>query len=327
MTSDANSQAAPTPPTYAEPATLPPTPRVTLIHNERAAGRFRMSTARILELLGESGYAAEHVPTDDEADLEAALRDPGDLVVAAGGDGTVRGVALTLAQLGSSAPLAPLPLGTANNIARTLGLVGTTEELLRGLATPYRRPFDLGCVRAPWGEAHFLEAFGVGLFAHGMAQYDPEGGKSLLRAARAAFGTFWRYEARDYRLELGGEDYSGRYLMLEVMNTAAMGLRLHIAPGADPSDGLFDVMLVREDETVSPFRYLRGFASSGLDGFPNVLRVRTDAVKLLWDGLPLHFDEEVRGDDESDNGRSVRGGDLTLTLQPGALTLWLPHPT
>lgn len=166
MTSASPSQAAP-PPTYTEPVALPPTPRVTLIHNERAAGRLRMSTARILDLLGRAGYAARHVPTEDEADLEAALRDPGDLVVAAGGDGTVRGVALTLAKLGSSAPLAPLPLGTANNIARTLGLVGTTEELLRGLARPYCRPFDLGRIRAPWGEAHFLEAFGVGLFAHG----------------------------------------------------------------------------------------------------------------------------------------------------------------
>ena len=156
-----------------------------------------------------------------------------------------------------------------------------------------------------------------------MEQYDPEGGKSLLRAARAAFRTFWRYEAKDHRLALGGEDYSGRYLMLQVMNTAAMGLRLHIAPGADPSDGLFDVMLVREDETVSPLRYLRGFATDGLDGFPNVERVRTDTVKLLWDGLPLHFDEEVRGDDDG----SVSGGELTLTVKPGALTLWLPHPT
>lgn len=310
-------------PPYTEPAPLPPTPRVTLIHNERAAGRFRMSTARILELLGEAGYAGEHVPTETEADLKAALGDAGDLVVAAGGDGTVRGVALTLAALGSRVPLAPLPLGTANNIARTLGLVGTTEALVRGLARPYRRPFDLGCVHAPWGGAHFLEAFGVGLFAHGMEQYRPQAGKSLLRAARAAFETFLRYEARDYRLELGGVDYSGRYLMVEVMNTAAMGLRLHIAPGADPSDGLFDVMLVREDRTVSPFRYLRGFATSGLDAFPNALRVRTDTVKLLWDGLPLHFDEEVRGDDDG----SVPGGDLTITLQPGALTLWLPHPT
>lgn len=314
---------SPKPSTYAEPVTLPPSPRVTLIHNEQAAGRFRMSTARILALLGEAGYDARHVPTGGEDDLRAALGDPGDLVVAAGGDGTVRGVALTLAELGSAVPLAPLPLGTANNIARTLGLVGTTEELLSGLATPYRRPFDLGRIRAPWGEAHFLEAFGVGLFAHGMEQYDPEGGKSLLRAARAAFETFWRYEARDYRLELGGEDYSGRYLMLQVMNTAAMGLRLHIAPGADPSDGLFDVMLVREDEAVSPFRYLRGFATGGLDGFPNVERVQTDTVTLAWDGLPLHFDEEVRGDDDG----SVSGGELTLTLEPGALTLWLPHPT
>ena len=82
-----------TPTTYGEPVTLPPSPRVTLIHNEQAAGRFRMSTARILGLLGEAGYDAEHVPTETENDLKAALGDPGDLVVATASvprDGTTR---------------------------------------------------------------------------------------------------------------------------------------------------------------------------------------------------------------------------------------------
>ena len=188
-----------------------------------------------MELLRESGYDAEHRPTDAEGDLAAALRDPGDLVVAAGGAGTIRGVALALAQTGRGVPLALAPLGPANNIARTLGLKDTTENLLRGLATPRKRPFDLGLIHAPWGESLFLEAFGFGMFAQGLAIYQPDAHKSLVRAARAAIRTLRHYEVSEWQLELDGEDLSNRYLMGELMNTAAMGLRLRLAPVPTPA--------------------------------------------------------------------------------------------
>lgn len=299
------------------------TRRATLIHNAHAAGRFRLSTERIVTLLKEAGYDAEHAPTESEDELAAALEDPGDLVVAAGGDGTIRGVALALAAAGSRVPLALAPLGTANNIARTLGLTDSTENLLRGLAEPVPRPFDLGLIRAPWGSARFLEAFGVGLFAHGLEQYDPEEGKGLLRAAQAAITTLLRYESREWQLELDGRDLSGRYLLLEVMNTAAMGLRLRLAPHADPSDGLFDVVRVREDARVGLQTYLRKLATGSVETLPNVDIVRGRRLKLRWNGLPLHFDEEVRGSDPPRDS----GGDLEIELQAGALTLWLPEKT
>ena len=296
-------------------------PRATLIHNAYAAGHFRLSTERILKLLREAGYDARHVPTGSEAELAAVLTDPGDLVVAAGGDGTIRGVALTLASRNPSVPLALAPLGTANNIARTLGLTDTTETLLRGLATPRKRPFDLGFVRAPWGEARFLEAFGFGLFAHGMEQYAPDGGKSLFRAVRAALSTFARYEAKEWRLELDGHDRSGRYLMIEIMNTAAMGLRLRLAPDADPGDGLLEVVLVHEDATVGPYAYLKELVVGNLLRLPNVEVVQGKKLKIDWDGSPLHFDEEVRGDDDG----SVAGGEVCIEIQAGALEFWLPQ--
>ena len=294
--------------------------RATLIHNAHAAGRLRLSTGRIVELLGEAGYDAEYVPTQSEDDLAAALQDPGDLVVAAGGDGTIRGVALALAALGSSVPLALAPLGTANNIARTLGLTDSTETLLRGLANPQPRPFDLGLIRAPWGEARFLEAFGVGLFAEGLRQYSPDERKSLMRMAEAALETLTQAEAREWQCELDGRDLSGRYLILEVMNTQAMGLRLRLAPDANPSDGLFDVVRVSEDDTVGFGAYLTKLAEGDLETLPNVEIVRGKRLNLRWHGLPLHFDEEVRGDDPA----REPGGELELTVQAGALTLWLP---
>lgn len=280
-----------------------------------------MSTERIIELLAESGIYAEHRPTESPDDLPQALADPGDLVVAAGGDGTIRAVALALAAQKNRVPLALAPLGTANNIARTLGLTERTELLLRGLGTPELRPFDLGVLRAPWGESRFLEAFGFGLFAHGMESYDPTRGKSLFRAARAAITTLRRYKPKHWQLTLDGEDLSGDYLMVEVMNTAAMGLRLRLAPGADPSDGLFNVVLVREDKTVGLGTYFIKLTRGHLEKLDNVTLRRGKVLKVAWDGSPLHFDEEIRGEGDS----SVTGGEITAEVQAGALTLWLPQ--
>ncbi len=299
------------------------THRATLIHNAHAAGRLRLSTTRIIELLAEAGYDAEHVPTESEDDLANALKDPGELVVAAGGDGTIRGVALALAAANTNVPLALAPLGTANNIAHTLGLTDKAETLLRGLATPCARPFDLGLIRAPWGEARFLEACGVGLFAEGMERYRPGEGKSLFRASQAALETLTHYEARAWQLSLDGRDLSGRYLMLEVMNTTAMGLRLRLAPDADPSDGMFDVVRVREDARISFQTYVGKLVAGDLETLPNIDVVRGRRLKLAWDGLPLHFDEEVRGDDPARGP----GGDLEIEVQADALTLWLPEHT
>ncbi len=291
----------------------------TLIHNSNAAGKFRISTDRIIELLAESGIEAESRPTESPDDLAEALRDPGDLVIAAGGDGTIRGIALALAaQPGPRVPLALAPLGTANNIARTLGLTERTEQLLLGLSNPLRRPFDLGTIHAPWGESRFLEAFGFGLFASGMSAYDPDEGKSLLRAARAAFQTLRGYEPKDWQLSIDGEDISGRYLMVEVMNTSAMGLRLRLAPGADPGDGLFDIVLVREDASVGMGTYLTHLASGELETLDNISIRRGKKVTLAWDGSPVHFDEEVRG------GEGDGGGEIRIEMQAAALELYLP---
>lgn len=280
-----------------------------------------MSTERIIELLAESGITAEHRPTSSPDELGPALRDPGDLVVAAGGDGTIRAVALTLAAENIKVPLAIAPLGTANNIAHTLGLTEPTEQLLRGLATPEYRPFDLGMVHGPWGETRFLEAFGLGLFAHGLSSYDPERGKNLFRALRSAVGTLTGYEAKNWQLELDGEDLSGRYLMVELMNTTSMGLRLRLVPDADPSDGCFDLLLVAESSEVGLSDYVGGLFSGTLEELPNVTIKRGRTLKLQWDGSPLHFDEELRG---KEGGDATGSGPVTAELLAGAVELYLP---
>ena len=126
-----------------------------------------------------------------------------DVVAAAGGDGTIARVARALAN--SSVPMAILPLGTANNIATSLGINGTPEELVAGWDTATLRSFDIGLGTGPWGEQRVVESLGGGLVTHVMVMMDrrrsavgPRDGE-VARALRATATSCLKSRAADGR--------------------------------------------------------------------------------------------------------------------------------
>ncbi|MDX2006866.1 MAG: diacylglycerol kinase family lipid kinase [Meiothermus sp.] len=288
--------------------------KTTLIVNPNAGGTGEGTIQRLEDSLGALGYVCEHRETHSAKDLEEALSDPGELVVAAGGDGTLRAVATRLA--GRGVPLALVPLGTANNIARSLGIVGPPESWLEGLRAPRRVPFDVGRVRGSWGTDLFLEGAGAGLFALGLSNYDPEIGKDVLRALGAALQTLREYVPRPFLVWLDGEPVAEPLTMLEVMNTPSIGPRLRFAPQADPGDGLLDVVLVSAEHNLGFASQLAGLISGQFTELPNVAHRRCRRVALEWDGSPFHLDDELRQADAPER--------LEIEVWPAALEIWLP---
>lgn len=289
--------------------------QATLIHNPNAGGANGLSSSDLEALLREAGFEAQHKPTESVEDIQAALAGPTDLVVVAGGDGTVRAVAQHLA--GRGIPLAVIPLGTANNISGALGLPASPQEIVAGLSNPQRQCFDLGHISGPWGEDIFLEAAGVGLFASTMAAYDPEAGKSPLRALSATVQTLTTFTPQELRLRFDGEEVEGRFLLMECHNTPATGPRLKLAPGADPCDGWLDVVLIEESGRVGLGSYLTSLLQERLEELPNVTVKRCRELVLDWDGSPFHLDAEIRGEGS---------GKVRISLQPNALEIWRPTP-
>jgi diacylglycerol kinase (ATP) len=86
-----------------------------------------------------------------------ALKKKIDLVLVAGGDGSVSKVACRLVAMSSKVPLAVLPLGTANNFARSLGFCLSAKELIEQLNDGRCDTFDVGLARGPWGKRYFFE--------------------------------------------------------------------------------------------------------------------------------------------------------------------------
>ena len=213
--------------------------------------------ALLAETAAAAGLAADVEPIVPAAELaqriQSAQKEGYDTIVAAGGDGTVRSVAQAL--VGSPLRLGILPVGTANNVARSLHIPTVIEEALGVIANGVEQRMDVGRI----GDEYFLEAAGVGLFADAITAF---GSKELrpyqvVRALRLIGPLLWNLNARSLQLTLDGARLREQAIMIVVSNTAYLGEGIPIAPDARSDDGLFDVLVVGALRRRELLRFMR----------------------------------------------------------------------
>ena len=273
--------------------------RVTLIHNP-TAGDESHSRSELCATLADAGHDVRYHSINADGWAEA-LHVPTDLVAVAGGDGTVRRVVKELA--GSDVPLTLLPVGTANNIARTLGFGDAAiVELVRAWPRARTWPFDVGKVDATSGETHFVEAVGGGLFADLLARAeeadddanDPD--EDLERGLRLLLDAIAEARTRRWTLELDGTDVSDDLLAVEALNVGESGPRIPLAPGADPSDGQLEVVLVRPDAAGSLAAHVEARLKQRAPEPPRLEVLRGRSLRIEFpDGCPVRVDDRLWG--------------------------------
>ena len=229
------------------------TMRVTLVHNPAAGAGAAPDGDALVRLCHEAGHDVHYQLANEEGWAEALER-PADLVAAAGGDGTVGRVARRM--VGKSMPMTALSLGTANNIARSLGLaeMAVPEQIARW-PTARHIPVDAGTATGSWGRRVFIEGAGIGLFTALMAEHDqrparrrPPAQVAVTSALTSLRDRLRHQRATRIQASLDGVDVSGEYLLFEVMNMQFVGPNLYLAPAGRPGDGLLDVVAVRRSQ-------------------------------------------------------------------------------
>ncbi len=308
--------------------------RVILVHNP-SAGCSDHDDRELVAAIEDAGHRVKYCSTDDDG-WERCLQEKCDLICAAGGDGTVDKVATRLA--GHAPPLAVIPLGTANNIARSLGYSDDPRTCVAGWQHGRLKPYDVGVIRGPFDELRFVECAGVGLFPQLMpilaALHEDESfaneEEKMAHELKSLRGLLTRCHARPWTLKLDGRDVSGEFLMVEVMNIGRLGPGLHLAPGADPGDGYFDVVTVTGDEQPLLEQYLEA-CQHDRETLPGFTTRRARRVQIEWEGSEGHADSELWAQGNRIFA-SVKTADypppvmLDIQLMPGALQfLWPPR--
>lgn len=228
--------------------------RVAVVWNPSKTDREKIS-GPLLPLLGEGGDVQwwETTPEDPGQGAAAeALRTGPDLLIVAGGDGTVRAVAEHLADADAEIDLGIVPLGTGNLLARNLGIpISDVPAALERAVTGTAQAVDVGWVEVELEtatERHgFVVMVGFGIDAHMIAETDEElkskAGwlayvESLGRALAASDVIPFHLTVDDQP----GRDEDGHTLLIANCGSLQGGFTL--LPDADPSDGELDYLLL-----------------------------------------------------------------------------------
>ena len=293
--------------------------KITLIHNPGAGGG--QDASALVELIAEAGHDVRHRSTKE--DWKELLKKPADLVVAAGGDGTVRRVALAAADHGL--PFAVIPIGTANNIAKTIGLLGDAGELIEtwSASTRARQPFDLGEAVAPWGRERFVEGVGAGLIGDLISREDEIAADATLlghetdRALHLLSELVRDARVRRWRIKADEADLSGEYFAVEVLNIRFVGPNLPLAPGAFPGDGLFDVVMLREPDREPLLDYLEKRMHLASGQLPELRCTRAREIEIdAPASVRWHLDDKLWPKEQP----PAKKAKLTVSCLAGAAT-------
>ncbi len=217
-----------------------------------------------------------------------------EFLILGGGDGSVSSVVDLLA--GRDAVLGLLPLGTANDFARTLGIPEDIEAACRAIADGKVVDVDLGLA----GDNFYVNVASVGLGVEATRALSPWLKKNTgpLAYPVAAIRAFLGHEPFSARLTFPDGDYEpveyDRLLQVAVGNGRFYGGGMIVAPGSGIDDRTLDIYAIdlgRRRDLFGIARYLKSGDFINIEG---VHHFRTSRVRLETDpNLPINIDGEV----------------------------------
>jgi YegS/Rv2252/BmrU family lipid kinase len=301
-----------------------PTARV-ILNPTSGAGRGERAAEQIIVGLESRGIDADLVATTGPREgvrmaLEAA-RSRVDLVIAAGGDGTIHEVAnglLTAYSQGVDGPtLGILPVGTGNDFAKLVGPLDDLDRSMDILVEGELRRFD-ACT-AEWGDnSHWcINAAGTGI--------DVDVTRHIMRKRGRRSPAVWKYltavlrslmtfRAIPVRIHLDDAVIDEKVMIVVVANGRCIGGGFWVCPSAEPDDGMFDICLIEEVSILGAMVPLAQVMKGKHENHPRVQTHRSREVVFEATGPdPIFFqlDGELH---EPPDARSI-----TFRMHPNAL--------
>lgn len=250
-------------------------------------------------LCQEADYAVTVLPTRPGMDPQRLFPNSihPDLVVAAGGDGTVRFVLSAVAQMRPKVPVGILPLGTGNQLARNLGiyqeniLTDPLDEALRILVDGVPVPVDLGVMNGH----HFCVAAGAGPLSDAVIAPDHQDKVNwkMLAYTSSMIQTL-AVPPVTFRLTTVGDSFTVRAAGVFITNIADLGVG-KLSDTAELNDGLLDLCVLNptefQDYLELGFRFAGGFVGGKAPYY--IRKVDSLLVEVIPDAVHLTRMQEI----------------------------------
>lgn len=243
-----------------------------------------------------------------------AIKDGYKVIIAMGGDDTVEAVIRGMA--GSKARLGIIPVGTANNLAKSLGIPEDVEAACSLIASGDTRKLDMGLVRVGKGKKFpFFELVTLGIAA---AIY-PDAlrvRKGKLSRVKGLIQTVLSHESRpEMTLIMDGESNVTVESMLAIVsNVPLIGPNMLVDPDASMDDGLFDISVYPGFSKAELLAHFASVTNEKRSDHGKIQRYRAEKIKIKTSPK-----QEVLAD-----GVMLGKGKVRIKLLPGALKVIAP---
>jgi diacylglycerol kinase (ATP) len=218
-----------------------------------------------------------------------------DIVIAAGGDGTVNEIINGIAN--QKIKLGILPLGTENSVSREFGIPKNLKKAAQIITKGKTVKFDLGSVENASGKRFFGLVAGVGFDAAIAKDVTPHLKKMLHGAAYLleGFKELFTYKQHPLYVKLDdNEELKGYFAIIGNIHYYGMGLEM--TPEADPLSGKLDIVLFKKKNMIEMFEYGIHAILHNLDKFKGVEYRKFEKAVIDSEGdVLVHADCELVG--------------------------------
>ncbi|MBB6624017.1 YegS/Rv2252/BmrU family lipid kinase [Clostridium gasigenes] len=263
----------------------------------------------VIRIHQEAGYSLVPYRIDKTSDLIEAFSDAKDenyhYVLIAGGDGTVDSVVNAMAKCGVSLPIGILPVGTANDFAKFLGIPFDIKKACMQILSSEVTTVDLGRIN----DKYFINVASTGLFTDVSQKTDVNLKNTIGKLAYYLKGLEELPNFRKLKVKINSKevDFDGEMYFMLVFNGKTAG-NFNLATHADATDGLLDVIVFK----AIPIRELIPLFIKVLKGdhleSDNVLYFKTDSLIIESpEDIVTDIDGE-RGPEFPLNIKCIKGG-------------------
>ena len=284
--------------------------KVKFIYNPYSGENLILSKLdKVISLHQEAGYTIVPYRITAGEDVGVALNDIKDgnykYILIAGGDGTVDSVVNAMAKSGISLPIGILPVGTANDFSKFLGMPSDVEEACKQILSSEVKSVDLGSIN----DKYFVNVASTGLFTDVSQKTDVNLKNTIGKLAYYLKGLEELPNFRKLHVNILSKEveFDGEMYLLLVFNGATAG-NFNLATRADACDGLLDIIMFKAVQIYELLPlFIKVLKGEHLDS-NKVLYFKTDYLKVeCHEDIVTDIDGE-KGPDFPLEIKCIKGG-------------------